>query len=430
MNIPLPDPANLLIPLIYLLVMHRCIKAFWGTPQKTFVLFLWWGIYYTFQVISSLKAMVPSQLLLAGNILLVFFISYYYQKNLKQRCLCTLLICAAWMLVEIISVTILKTFNLGEKPLWIAGNVITELCMLIIAVIADKCIKGKLHRDVPFKYFIAILLIPVCSIFLMHQIFLMAYYHMEYSVFAISSSIILLLVSYVVFEIYDWLAGEAETREQNHLYEQQLELCNRQAEERESFYLELRRTRHDQKNHLSVLGGMIEAGDREGAVSYIQNLLNDGIKHPEEISHSGNIVVDSLVNHKCALARAEGIEFDASVFLPATLPFQSGHLAIIFGNLLQNSIDACKKMSEGERYIRLEASYLKGMLQLTVTNPYNGEIQRSREGRILTLKDDKARHGIGLSSVELAASDYQGAVEIKDDGKVFLVSVIMYDGEK
>lgn len=74
MNVPFLDPANLLIPLIYLLVMHRCIKAIWGTTQKTFVLFLWWGIYYIFQVISSLKIMVPSQLLLAGNILLVFII--------------------------------------------------------------------------------------------------------------------------------------------------------------------------------------------------------------------------------------------------------------------------------------------------------------------------------------------------------------------
>lgn len=430
MNIPLLTPENLFIPLLYLLVMHRCIKALWGAPRKTFALCIWWGIYYAFQVIFSLNIMVPSQLLLIGNIVFVFIISCYYQNSLKQRCLCSLLICAVWMLVEIISVTILKTFALDGRTLWTAGNVITEMCMLIVAVVAGRCMKGKFRRDIPFKYFVTILMIPVCSVFLMHQIFLIAFYHMEYSMFAVSSSIILLLVSYVVFEVYDWLAGEAATREQNHLYEQQLELCSRQAEERESLYLELRRIRHDLKNHLSVLIGMVESGDREGAAGYIRNLLDDGIENPEEVSRSGNIVVDSLVNHKCALARTEGIEFDATVFLPVSLPFQSGHLAIIFGNLLQNAIDACWRMDEGKRYIRLEASYLKGMLQLTITNPYNGEVRRNRKGQLLTLKADKAHHGIGLTSVEQAAADYQGAVEIKDTGKVFQVTVVMYGREK
>ena len=65
------------------------------------------------------------------------------------------------------------------------------------------------------------------------------------------------------------------------------------------------------------------------------------------------------MNHKYALAQKDGIRFEARVFIPSVLPFQSGHLAIIFGNLLENALEACRKLPQEQRYIMLEATYIK-----------------------------------------------------------------------
>lgn len=82
---------------------------------------------------------------------------------------------------------------------------------------------------------------------MMHHIFLIAAVHNEYMIFSVTASFLLLIVNYVIFEVYDWISRNAELRGQNRLYAQQLELCSQQAEERESLYLEIRRLRHDLK---------------------------------------------------------------------------------------------------------------------------------------------------------------------------------------
>ena len=56
------------------------------------------------------------------------------------------------------------------------------------------------------------------------------------------------------------------------------------------------------------------------------------------------------------LAEKEGIMFEANVFIPVSLPFQSGHLAVILGNLLDNALEACRGVPEGQRYIKLDIS--------------------------------------------------------------------------
>ncbi len=425
------EPMNLHLSLLHLLVMYRCMKAFFNPQWKSVPSCVAWGIYYLFQVFFAFLPMMPSQLLFIGNIMLVLLISSLSGRgSLMRRCLFSVLVCTVWMLVEIIVILLLEVFGLDGEELWVAGSVISKTCMLILAVIVGWHMQGKLHRDIPLKYFLTVLMIPICSVYLMHHIFLIAFSHKEYAMFAVSASVILLLVSYVVFEVYEWMSKDAQIREKNRLYEQQLELCSRQAKERESLYLEMRRIRHDMKNHLSAIAGMIDACDREGAARYIRELLDDGIAgSSKEVSRSGNIVVDALVNHKFKLCRREGIPLEATVFLPVSLPFQSGHLAILFGNLLENAMEACRKVEAQKRYVRLDASYAKGVLFLTVVNPYNGESRRNREGKFLTLKGDTVHHGFGLASVEQAVADYHGQVEGREEEGVFQVSVVMY-GEK
>ena len=58
------------------------------------------------------------------------------------------------------------------------------------------------------------------------------------------------------------------------------------------------------------------------------------------------------MNHKYALAQKDGIQFEARVFIPSVLPFQSGHLAIIFGNPLENALEACRGAAAGAAIYR------------------------------------------------------------------------------
>lgn len=427
--------SGFLLPALQLLIIQKCITTLFGPGNRKPAGLIGWILYYAFLVTTGFGILFPPQFLLVGNILMVFIISTVTRKkSLKKRCISTLLICTVWMLVEVIVLLVLEAVSTDECVIDAAGSFISKMCMLLFSVLLGRYAREKQYAEIPLRYFIITLFVPASSIYMMHHIFLMAALHVEYSFFSVVAGILLLLVNYVIFTVYDRMGQAAELQSRNWLYEQQLDLCSHQAEERELYYLELRRMRHDMKNHLSGILGMVNAGQTKEAGDYIQNMLDDGIGNKvDEISHTGNIVVDSLVNHKYALAQKDGIRFEARVFIPSVLPFQSRHLAIIFGNLLENALEACRKLPQEQRYIILEATYIKEMLQICIKNSSPENLKKDNSGKFFTTKEDTGWHGIGLASVEQALADYDGELFTQHEDGEFRASVVLYGnsiGEK
>lgn len=420
--------SELFLALLHLLIIQKYLKTFLGPEKKTLKSYIEWSLYYIFLLISNIGINLPPHLLLSGNVLLIFIISSSsHKKSIMQRSIFSLLICTAWMLVEVIVMMILNTVGFDAGILKDAGSFISKMCMLLLSVIISHCIKDNHYSEIPLKYFLIILLIPVGSIYIMHHIFLIAATHNEYAMFSATASFLLLVVNYMIFEVYDWISRDAELREQNRLYAQQLELCTQQAEERENLYLEIRRIRHDLKKHLSVLLEMVRIGQTNETEKYITLLIDDGVgDRPEEVSRSGNIIVDSLINNTYTLAQKYNIDFNINVLVPAILPFESGHLAIILGNLMENALEACQEIKEGKRFINLDISYVKEVFQLSIKNNYQKKRKKNNIGNYITTKNDTIYHGLGLSSINHAVANYQGQVEIIDRNNEFQVIVIMY----
>lgn len=423
--------GSLLTSCFYILIMHKLMKAFFSCPSGNPLRFVVWTVYYILQVVPIIGVVISPPVMFSLNMSLVLIISSIsYDAGIKRHCIFSVLVCAVWMLMEISVDIILRLAGMEGWELQTAGTVISLMLMYLLAITAGHYVRRTEQRDIPFRYAVAVLTVPAGSACLMHNIFLITAQHEEYTSFAIISGILLLLLIYMIFEVYDRMVDDAEAQEKNLLYEQELDLLNRHAQEREAYDMEMRRLRHDMKHHMSSLLGMLQGDDTKQAEEYVRGMLQGASEcRAEDVSRTGNAIVDSLVNHKCGIARAEGIVFDANVFLPAELPFLGGHLTIVFGNLLDNALEACREVGEGKRYVTLDVSYEKEVLMIAVTNPYRGERRKNRMGKYVTTKKDCRSHGLGLSSVEQAAEAYCGQVVADGQDGVFRVSVVMYGSE-
>ena len=419
---------NLLLPFLQILIMRRLTKTMLGSEPSAIKSIITWSTYYIFLVFCSFSLILPQHFLLAGNILFLFIInSFTYQKGFKLGCIVSLLINTIWMLVEIVVILILTSIGFEGKILMIAGSFISNMSVLLVSVILNRFYGTYYLFDISWRYFFIVLMIPITSIYIMHNIFLIVTKHPEYSTLSVTASLMLLLVNYVLFEVYDWIRHDTELREQNCLYEQQLDLCSLHAEERENTYQEIHKIRHDLKKHLFCLVGMLEEGQISNAKDYISYILDEGIvNNIREISTSGNIVIDSLVNHEYAIAQKSGIEFNASILIPASLPFHNGDLSIILGNLLKNAIEACSKTNYNTRYISLEISYVKDVLQINLKNSCESYRKKDSFGKYLSTKNSPGIHGLGLSAVKQAVDKYQGIINIYDTGNQFQVVAVLY----
>lgn len=239
---------------------------------------------------------------------------------------------------------------------------------------------------------------------------------------SIMSILIMLVINVLVFYFYDEILKSYEAKfekalltQQNNAYVKQLEIINQSKEN-------LKRFRHDVKNHALSLKYYIDNHDREGALEYLDNIF-DFINNSKEYAKSGNSEIDSIINYKMDLADKYKIKSEVDLLIPEKLNINSFDLSIIIGNLLDNAIEAASKAEE--KFINISIELDRSVLYISLSNSYDGKLKFAGH-KLLTTKNLE-NHGLGLSSVERSIEKYNGTINIHHDDKVFYVDALLYN---
>ncbi len=179
--------------------------------------------------------------------------------------------------------------------------------------------------------------------------------------------------------------------------------------------------RHDYKNHLTTIRGLIEDGNNDEAIIYIEKLIDENSREKGTIS-CGNAVANSILNAKAKEMQEKDIVFKTDATLPRRLNLQPTQLTVILSNLLDNAIEAAEKCSFG--YVDLQLKHSKGNLIIMIKNPYNGSVKKKGDD-YLTTKNDAENHGYGLKIVTDTVKRYGGTAEILHENGVFSVFIMV-----
>ena len=301
------------------LIVRKFMGVLLGSGKKDIISIILWILYYIYVAIATIIVSFRGAYLLIGNILFIFTIAIVTKKaSLLMKILSVIVLFTIWMIVESIAGITVVNIGISDIVSDRVADFLSQMIVLLIVIIIEKYTKDRrFSKDISLKTFFMLAWIPVVSIYFEMVSVDVSMKYPNYDGFAACASVVLLLTNYVVFDAYDWVNRTVQLRAQNRLFVQQIQLCGRQTAEQEATYKELRRLRHDMKNHLISLMGMIESGNANDARDYIENLLNDGkLIKTGDISRTGNIVVDSLINYKYAMAKELGIDFNVNVFIP------------------------------------------------------------------------------------------------------------------
>jgi len=191
--------------------------------------------------------------------------------------------------------------------------------------------------------------------------------------------------------------------------------------------------RHDYKFHLNTALDMLRRGETEKSDEYLRGLQNQ-LEEKELLNFCENPVINSLIADYAGKCRGLNIDFNVSIKIPRDFIIQNYEICIVLGNLLENAVEACKKLDPAEeRQIKLVVKPQEEQLAIMVRNTYNGEVIKDGE-KFVSTKDsavyDGAAHvsnhicGIGLESVMAVAGSYGGMFHVKHDSKWFNVFVV------
>lgn len=188
---------------------------------------------------------------------------------------------------------------------------------------------------------------------------------------------------------------------------------------------DLKGFRHDMKNHLEILSRLIEGRETTLAVKYISDMKVGMQNRGKQIIETGNPIIDAILSEKIHTAREQGISVKDEIFISKGIGIDSLDGCILFGNIMDNAIEACVKIpSEEERKIRIKMTSKADMLICRFTNTIHKEILIDKN--LKTTKDNAEMHGIGVKNIKKSAEKYGGTVSFEKKEGEFEVSFVLF----
>ncbi len=186
-------------------------------------------------------------------------------------------------------------------------------------------------------------------------------------------------------------------------------------------YMDMRGWRHDYHNHMQVMKARLSLGDIEGMGAYLDQLERE-LDRVDTLVRSGNLMTDAILNSKLTLARRNHIQVNCKAKLPEQLPLEDVDLCVILGNLLDNAIEACQKLKEDSRTMRLYMAVNKGQFYLSLQNSAPEEPDFDARNYITS---KRGNHGLGMKRVKAAVDKYHGYLNLANEPGIFAAEVTM-----
>jgi hypothetical protein len=190
----------------------------------------------------------------------------------------------------------------------------------------------------------------------------------------------------------------------------------------ENLYNDLRSQRHDYVNHVETIKGLIDNNEIDRANSYAGDLIQAEMLESGKLNIS-NSLVNAIISYKNRKAEEMAIDFTYDVKIPASLEIKDIDLTIMLSNALDNATEACQRI-EDKRYVDIYMNYAMGKLKMNIKNSFDGIVVKEGES-LSTRKKDKKSHGLGLANIRRVVDKYDGIMEIKQEGKVFELEIMI-----
>lgn len=381
---------------------------------------------YYFKIKDSVMAYVFLYLLVY-----IVFIIIYTNKNIKKL-LVLLEIFVVLFIAEMIVVVILALitdvkFNMLSEINYyrLAGMILSKtLAYFILKIYLNKEQKQR-KLIIKNNYLFGTTTLLLMNIF-GFMVIVWLYGNIEVTnnsvrIYLTLLTMVLCVILIISFSLFNKIAVDTEKEaEQKRLIE--LYKLERKYSMRINETLEdLRILKHDLKNHISCIWGLLETNQILKLKDYLTKLMKQ-INDEELIIIEGNNFISEFLNCKFDRAKIKSITVNNIIDVKENINIDQTDICQILGNIIDNAIEANEKENKIERYINFKLYIKSNHLVIELYNPVTSQTIKEN-GRFLTTKKDKINHGLGLKSVRNIVDRYNGFLYADKDNNQFIVKI-------
>lgn len=223
----------------------------------------------------------------------------------------------------------------------------------------------------------------------------------------------ILIVDIIVFHYLEYVNKSYEMKEKIIHEESKMQMMNQYYHNMKLDYLNTRELIHDFKNHMYTMSLAYEQ-NKKNIAENIMKQFNEECDKNKITFMTGSDILDIILSDKNSRAKKLNVKFDFKMDDIDLSWIKEFDMITIFGNLLDNALEANQELDEGfERYIEIRIYQKYSMVMIKIINSCQNQLVESNQ-KYQTTKEGHS--GVGLQSVQKATEAYDGVFEIEING--------------
>ncbi|MGG0811294.1 GHKL domain-containing protein [Paenibacillus alvei] len=411
---------NLLVVFIIVLVMGVQLNFFFNSvfgksakKHNRFIYFIIFGLLDFLYLVIPVSPILSSILAL----LMIFSIVQSYQVEMKTKIIFTMLYSVLMSLVTCISLYIFYTLDSVEfsfdpvnetnKIVYMKAILLSFIIMFAIIQIIRPLAKRRSY-SLHYRYYVLISAIPLMSIY---HLYILNYKTVYYFISAIG----FLFLNVMVVYIFDTIIDKYKFMQEHTQLQHQMDYQDANYEKVVHSFKSIKRIIHDTNQQFLYIEECIKRNELAAAMEHIKTTLNK-VEGAYQRVNTGNLVIDALITNTLNIGQANGIRIDTKLNLwSQEIHIDRYDLCVVIGNMLDNAIEASKKLTIAEdRYILIKIHSTESTLLIHILNHMENEV-----AHLHSQKPSPEFHGIGLTNIARICDKYGGHMTIETENKVF-----------
>ena len=140
---------------------------------------------------------------------------------------------------------------------------------------------------------------------------------------------------------------------------------------------------------------------------------------------TGNAVLDSILTQKQMQCAQKNIQFICNADGRLLKNLAVRDISNIFGNIIDNAMECVAKYEDEDDRIIQGSVYQKNQFLIIRFENCCYEQLKFEKGIPATTKEDKTRHGYGVTSIIYTVKKYNGHVQIKCEEGWFVIKILI-----
>ena len=225
------------------------------------------------------------------------------------------------------------------------------------------------------------------------------------------------LIYYVVTRLILEENRILKLQEKNH----ELTMQAMQYENLQEKITDARRAKHDVRHHIVLIQEYLTEGKLDALHDYLDT-YNKSLPDDSHVRFCENTAANAVLLYFAQHAKDNNIDYIVKVNIPNDIFISDTDISVLFGNLVENALEACRNESVNDRKILIRASLTGSSFCLTVDNTFPGTLRRTNDDKILSTKHKGT--GLGTQSVKSIAAHYNGVCRFETKDGMFCASVM------